>query len=127
MKRKATKPEYKRFLIIGLLGVFALMMMDLNSRLWDLNRLSAERDEAITQVYNQKATQFTLQTRIAYSNSDSAVDDWARGEANWAKPGDQVVIPLASTPRIVTPTPEPTPTALKVDNWQVWWALFFSR
>jgi cell division protein FtsB len=127
MKRKWTKIEFKRFFIIALLGVFALLMMDLNSRLWDLTRLSTERDEAITQVYEQRATKSVLETRIAYGNSEAAVEDWARGEAGWAKPGDQVIIPLAKTERIITPTTAPTPTTEKVDNWQVWWALFFSR
>jgi len=127
MKKARPKIEVKRFLIVILLGVFALLMMDLNSRLWDLTRLSSERDQMLTQVYAEWATRYTLETKIAYGTSELAVEDWARGEAGWAKPGDQVVIPLAEKNIIITPTPLPTPTLEPVDNWEVWWALFFSR
>ncbi|MCC6146186.1 MAG: hypothetical protein IT308_01325 [Anaerolineaceae bacterium] len=127
MKKTRPKIEFKRFFIIALLGVFALLMMDLNSRLWDLTRLSADRDQVLTQVYDEYATRYSIETKIAYSASDAAVGDWARGEAGWAKPGDQVVIPLAENEAIITPTPAPTATLEPVDNWEVWWALFFSR
>lgn len=127
MKRPRPKIETKRLLVIALLGIFAFLMMDLNSRLWDLTRLSSERDQVYTQVYEQQATSSYLETQIVYSTSEPAVDDWARGEAGWVKPGDQVIIPLAEELRIITPTLAPTPTLPPVQNWEVWWALFFGR
>jgi cell division protein FtsB len=127
MKKFGLKIEIKQFAVIGLLGVFAFLMMDLNSRLWDLSRISSERDQVATQVYEQLSTQAFLQTRIAYSKSNSAVEDYARNDAHLAKPGDNVVFPQAQPNLTITPPVIPTPVSGQFENWQVWWALFFNR
>jgi hypothetical protein len=68
-----------------------------------------------------------MQTAVAYATSDKAVEDWARSEGHYQKPGDQPVVPLAqpgSEPVIsTTPTPIPTPKP----NWLVWQELFFGE
>ncbi len=113
--------------IIGIFAVvmLALFMMNLNSRLTEYFRLSGERDRLGTQVAYERATKVALDTQAAYATSDQAVEDWARDEAHMARPGDKVIIPL--TPVGQTPVPEVvvTPTPTTVENWQVWWALFF--
>ncbi len=115
--------------IIGLTAVLllVLLMMNINSRLSEYFRLSGERDALSTQVGYSRATKVALDTQVAYATSDQAVEDWARDEAHLARPGDKVIIPV--TP--ANPTPQPaaqvTPTPTTVENWQVWWALFFGQ
>ena len=113
--------------IIGVIALVLLMllMMNLNSRLSEYFRLSSTRDKLGVEVDQLKATKMALDTQVAYATSDQAVEEWARNEAHLARPGDKVIIPV--TPVGQTPVPEvqATPTVQPVNNWQVWWALFF--
>jgi cell division protein FtsB len=115
--------------IIGLVAVLllVLLMMNINSRLSEYFRLSNERDRLGTEVAYSRATKVALDTQVAYATSDRAVEDWARDEAHMARPGDKVIVPV--TPANETPQPviQVTPTPTTVENWQVWWALFFGE
>ncbi len=115
--------------IIGLSAVLllVLLMMNINSRLAEYFRLSGDRDQLSTQVAYSRATKMALETQVAYATSDQAVEDWARNEAHLARPGDKVIIPLTPEGQTVQPQAQVTPTPTKVENWQVWWALFFGR
>ncbi len=115
--------------IIGASAVLllVLLMMNINSRLAEYFRLSSERYQLGTQVAYSMATKVALQTQAAYATSDQAVEDWARNEAHMAKPGDKVIIPLTPEGQTLQPQVQVTPTPTKVENWQVWWALFFGR
>lgn len=72
-------------------------------------------------------TQIALHTQVAYAASTDAVEDWARTDGRYLQEGDQPVIPVeqpGSVPVIVnTPVPVPTP----MQNWEIWWTLFFDR
>ncbi len=115
--------------IIGLSAVILLMllMMNLNSRLNEYFRLSNERNRVSTQVSDLRATKVALETQAAYATSDAAVEDWARSEAHMAQPGDQVIVPLTPASQSTAPVTRTTPTPLTVQNWEVWWALFFGE
>ena len=117
----------KQWLVIGLLIISFFLVMDLNSRLNDLSRLSGQRDQLQNQVNQLQITQFALETKIAYATSEVAVKDWARENAGLGQPGDIPVIPLP--PKDYTPQPalQPTSTPQIVEHWQKWWALFFGE
>ena len=117
----------KQWLVIGLLIISFFLVMDLNSRLNDLSRLSGQRDQLQNQVNQLQITQFALETKIAYATSEVAVKDWARENAGLGQPGDIPVIPLP--PKDYTPQPalQPTSTPQVVEHWQKWWALFFGN
>ncbi|MBI3160901.1 MAG: hypothetical protein HYZ23_00245 [Chloroflexi bacterium] len=111
------------------LGIFILIMVviEFNTRLEELNRLSGQRDEmriAATQVMQ---TQIALHTQVAYANSTEAVDEWARTEGHYVKDGEQAVIPVGQpgSEPVVAATPIPAPTPMQ--NWEVWWNLFFNN
>ncbi len=115
--------------IIGLAAVLllVLLMMNLNSRLNEYFRLTNEKDALGTEVSFYRATKMALDTQVAYATSDQAVEDWARDEARMARPGDKVIVPLTPVSQTSQPVILVTPTPTTVENWQVWWALFFSR
>ncbi len=117
----------KKIIVLSAVLLLVLLMINLNSRLSEYFRLSSDRDQLSTEVAYYRATKVALETQAAYATSDQAVEDWARNEARMARPGDKVIVPL--TPEGQTPQPEVqvTPTPTVVENWQVWWALFFGQ
>jgi len=111
------------------LGVFILILLviEFNSRLEELNRLNDQREEVRAIATQAIQTQIALQTQVAFAGSTAAVEEWARTEGHYVQEGDQPVIPMGqpgSEPVIVT-TPLPIPTPMQ--NWEVWWKLFFDE
>lgn len=116
----------KQFLLIGLLVLAFFLLMDLNSRLADLFRLTNQRDAMATEVAGLEATESAYVTKIAYATSQAALEVWARLQKQ-GQPGDIPIIPLAepgATPQVES---FPTPTARIVQHWERWWALFFGQ
>lgn len=110
-------------------GVFLLILfvIEFNTRLEELNRLNDQRDEVRALATQVIQTQSALQTQVAYAESTEAVEEWARTDGRYVQEGDQPVIPLevpGSSPVVVnTPVPIPTP----LQNWEIWWTLFFEE
>jgi cell division protein FtsB len=124
---KSIQFDKKRIIVVAGLVLLFFLMVDLNTRLNDLYRLTRERDSMRTEIANLTATAVGLETQIAYATSDAAVEQWAREEGMLVRPGDQLIVPIA--PADATPVPvvalQATQPAMK--NWQVWWALFFGE
>jgi hypothetical protein len=114
------------FIAAGIL-ILMFMVMDFNTRLENLNRLNDQREVVREQATQAMQTELAMRTAVAYATSDQAVEDWARSEGRYQKPGDQPVVPLGqpgSEPVISsTPTPIPTPKP----NWLIWQELFFGE
>jgi pyruvate/2-oxoglutarate/acetoin dehydrogenase E1 component len=92
-----------------------------------MNSLINQRNQMRTDVLALKQTEMVLRTQIAYATSDASVREWAYESGHKAMPGDNIIVPLS--PPGLTPV-SPTPvvsTPQKVENWQVWWALFFGE
>ena len=118
------KLPVRQVVIVLVLGVMALIMLNLNSRLNEYNRLTAQRDAVAGEVTQLAATSTALDTELAYARSDEAVEDYAR-EAHMVKTDEVMVVPLPK-PGQATPTPEYDPPSVRtVQNWEIWWALFF--
>lgn len=117
----------RRVAVFAGIFVMVLVMIAFNARLQDLNRLNDQRAEVRAAATQAMQTQFALQTQVAYGSSAAAVEEWARTEGHYVREGDQPVVPVGqagSTPVVViTPTASPTP----MQNWQVWWELFFGK
>ena len=117
----------RRVAVFAGILILILVLIEFNSRLEELNRLSDQREEVRIAATQAMQTQVALQTRVAYAGSTAAVEEWARSEGHYVQEGDQPVVPVGqpgSEPVIVsTPISHPTP----MQNWQVWWKLFFSE
>ncbi len=117
----------KRVAVFGGIIILMLMMMDLNKRLDNLNQLSDELQDIRGEATRAVQTQLGLQTKVAYATSNEAVEDFARSEGHYIKDGDQAVVPLdvPGAEAIIESAPTPMPTPMQ--NWEVWWALFFGE
>ena len=119
--------NFRRVAIFAGIFILFLLVIEFNSRLEELNRLNEQRDEVRTIATQSMQTQMAQQTQVAYAASTAAVEEWARTEGHYVMEGDQAVIPVGqpgSEPVIVsTPIPAPTP----MQNWEVWWSLFFDE
>ena len=117
----------KKIIGLGAVVLLMLLMMNLNSRLNEYFRLTSERDRMSTQVSDLLATKIALETQVAYATSDGAVEEWARSEAHMAQPGDQVIVALTPANQSTIPVAQETPSLPVIENWEVWWALFFGE
>jgi cell division protein FtsB len=124
---KAVWEARKKIIGLGAIILLVLLMMNINSRVSEYFHLSSERDKLSTEVSYLTSTKMALETNVAYATSDSAVEEWARKEAHLAKPGDQVIIPVTPANQTLQPQIKVTPTPSSVENWQIWWALFFGN
>ncbi len=106
--------------------LLVFLVMDFNARLEELERLSKKATAVRSQATQVMQTQTALQTAIAVATSDQAVEGAARNRGE-IRPGAQPVVPLPEPGSplfdLSTPTPAPTP----MQNWQVWWELFFGE
>jgi cell division protein FtsB len=118
---------WKRWIILGLIIILFFMVMTLNSSISEYFRLTDQHNQMTARISNLEATQYALETQIAYADSDKAVEEWARTYQRNIQPGDQMIIPVSP----LEATPEinylQTPTPNTEDNWQIWWELFFGE
>ncbi len=116
----------KALAVVGLI-LIAYLLLDMNHRVEEYLRLSAERDTMATQVAVLQTTEQAIQTQIAFANSDAAVEKWAREEAFMARSGDHPIIMLPDKSYTPQPTPQVVATREVLQNWQVWAAVFFNQ
>jgi cell division protein FtsB len=112
--------------IIGIV-ILVFVVLEFNRRLEELSRLNDQAKIVRTQATQIVQTQLALQTAVAYANSTAAVEEWARTDGHYIRDGDLPVVPVgapgAAPIELSTPVPVPTP----MQNWEVWWELFFGK
>jgi cell division protein FtsB len=119
--------RFRRVAVFAGIFILILFVIEFNTRLEELNRLNEQRDEMRVLATQAAQTQIALLTQVAYAGSTEAVEEWARSDGHYIQEDDQPVIPVelpGSAPVIVN-TPIPTPTPMQ--NWEIWWTLFFDR
>jgi len=112
--------------MIGIL-VLVFIVLEFNRRLEELNMLNQQKDLVHAQATQAIQTQAALQTQVAYAGSNAAVEEWARTDGHYIQDGDLPVVPMGQpgAPPVEANTPVPIPTPMQ--NWQVWWTLFFGK
>lgn len=119
--------NFRRVLILAGIFILILLVIEFNSRLEELNQLNEQRNEVRAVATQSMQTQMALQTQVAYAASTAAVEKWARTEGHYVKEGEQAVIPVGQpgSEPVTVSTPRPIPTPMQ--NWEVWWNLFFDK
>ena len=115
----------KRLLIVGLILVIMFLVMDLNSRLTELESLKVERDRIATEAFSYAQTQMVLETKVAYAGSSDAVEDYAEEQQMTNDDGRVLIVPLADPNVSPTPKAVATPPVLIYEKIDVWKELFF--
>ena len=110
-------------LILILLAVY--LIIDLYTRLSTLGFLENQEATLQTDVENLQGTLDTVNDRINYAGSDTAVEEWARQQGLMRKEGDHVIIPLPGEYSTMTPTPFPEIIVTPAPNWEIWKSLIF--
>ncbi len=117
---------FKRHIYILILILLAVyLIIDLNTRLSTLGFLENQEATLQTDVENLQGTLATVNDRINYAGSDTAVEEWARQQGLMRKEGDHVIIPLPGDYSTVTPTPFPEIIVTPAPNWEIWKSLIF--
>jgi hypothetical protein len=131
MQNEGTKRKFpfdlkKVGFVIAAIILFFLVM-DLNNRLSELTRLSAQRDDAQQVVDDLELTLGVLNTQIAYATSEGAVEQWAYEEGHMVRQGENLVIPLQPAGATQEPLVVETAAPQSISNWDVWLALFLGK
>jgi len=126
MNKPKSSFNFKQTLLIIIIIGFVFMMMDLNSRLSALFRLTGQRDEVSTEVSQLQSTEDAVQAQIDFATSDAAVGQWALQEHMVTK-GDKLIIPLPGAKATPVPKVQPTPVPETATTWEVWRELFFGE
>jgi cell division protein FtsB len=127
MKNSKIKINKKQFVTIALLIMFVFLMMDFNSRLSELSRQNARRDQVQTEVQSLMWTEEALKGQVLYATSEAGVEDWAREQGHMSRPGDVVIIPLPQGDVVDNLVVTPAPTARALENWEVWKTLLLGQ
>lgn len=115
----------KRLLLGGGILLLLVVLFGFSQRIAEFSRLSGQLEREAARITELAATQAYLQDRIAYANSDAAVEEWAREDARWARQGDFPVIPLAPEGAVAEqPAAEEAQTSA-TSNFDAWWDWFF--
>jgi cell division protein FtsB len=117
----------RRVAVIAGLFLLVFVVLEFNRRLEELTMLNEQNELVRAQATQVAQTRIVLQTKIAFANSDAAVEEWARTDGHYIRDGDLPVVPVgqpgAAPIQVSTPVPTPTP----MQNWEVWWSLFFGE
>src|SRR5512133_1476783 len=113
MRKKFNLPkipfDMKKAALVVAAVILFFLVMDLNSRLNELSRLSEQENKALTVVAELQTTLDVLETQVAFANSEGAVEQWAYNEGHMARPGEKLIIPLAPAGTTQQPVIESTP------------------
>jgi len=126
-KKRKNPFDLKKVGFVVAAVVLFFLVMDLNDRLNELSRLSAQRDKAEIVVADLQKTLVILNTQIGYATSEGAVEEWAYEEGHMVRPGENLIIPLQPAGATQMPLAVPTMTPVPVSNWDIWKALFTGK
>jgi hypothetical protein len=111
---------------IGIL-VLIVIVVRFQQRISEMIHLEGQLKLIQTQGTSVMRTQENLLTQVAFATSDEAVKAWAYNDGRWYLPNETpiIIMPVGNA----TPIPESsrvTPMD-SIENWQVWWELFFGE
>ena len=130
-KRQGPKVPVAQFIAIIALSISIFLIVDLARRAAANYRVQREAYRLTQEVEAMREHQAKLLARRSYVASDLYVEEVARSELKWAKPGEMVIV-VMPTPAAITslPTPANVTTASQQTAEtpaEAWWLLFFGE
>jgi cell division protein FtsB len=115
----------KRVVFLVAILLLLVVLFGFSRRIAEYSRLNAQLERESARITELAATQDYLQDRIAYATSEAAVEEWAREDARWARPGDFPIIPLVPPGFTPEAPSEEEGSLAAASNWETWWNWFF--
>ena len=115
----------KRVILVIMAIILVLLLVDFNQRMVLLTRLRRQ-ERQLTERYAQlESTRLALETELIYTQSDEAVERWAREDAMMIQEGDIPIVLLPPSTTIPTQSTPPSLIFEEISKWEVWRELFF--
>lgn len=83
-----------RALAVAGVTLVAVYLFNLGGNVLVAGRAREQEARLSTEVAVLEAQVTALHAALATATTDAAVEQWARGEQQWARPGDHVIAPL---------------------------------
>lgn len=114
----------------AILAISLLLAINFSGRIAAGRNIDGQRESLEQNIQTLQAQATALRSELNFYSSDAFVEQWARKEGKMVKQNEVLVIPV---PAQTTPQAVPTaqvPVSMpgnepKVENWQLWWQLFF--
>ncbi len=131
--QRSGQPSGLQILFASILAIGLLLGINFSSRITAGQRIQRDRAVLEMEIATLEAEQVQLQQDLDFARSDEYVAAWARAEGKMVMENEVLVIPVPAGVPLPTATPSiPVvdlfePDTQLVDNWQLWWALFFDH
>jgi hypothetical protein len=128
MKIGSVEIKWQRIAAFIGIAILVLLIMDFNARLEEMTRLNRQAESVRVRATEIMATQYNLETAVAYAQSNFSVEQWAREQAGLIRPGDVPIAPM-SVPGEQPPPQDSSPVVVptQISNWQIWWLVIFGE
>lgn len=113
---------------IVIVGLSVFLIVDFGIRAAELFQSHQTSAAVDTQLAQQLGLRDRLQQRLEYVQSDAYVEEVARTQLKWSRPGETVVVIVSPPPAAVVPEtsqPAAPETVSDPSSWLNWWFLFF--
>jgi cell division protein FtsB len=117
----------KRVLLVVLAVVLVVLLVDFNQRMALTTRLRRQEKELTERYAQLESTRMALETELIYTQSDEAVERWAREDAMMIQPGDIPIILLPPANPVPTQSTAEPVILEEIKRWEIWQALFFGE
>ncbi len=128
-KRQNSRAPLAQFVAIIALTISIFLIVDLGRRAATNYRIQREAERLSQEVEAAHRYQDKLLARRTYAASDLYVEETARNQLKWAKPGETVVVVLpayeATSPLLNRPAETGAKKQPITSPQQAWWQLFF--
>lgn len=117
----------------SILAISLLLAINFSGRIAAGQRIQSELSALQATITRLQAKATQLHGELGFIKSDAYIEQWARGpEGNMAKSGEKLVRVVPGQPPAVQPVATPINPTMgagsaqdEVQNWQLWWQLFF--
>jgi cell division protein FtsB len=128
-KRKNIELPVAQFIAVIVFSISVFLIIDFGRRAATGYRVYREEKRLEAQLEAAKQTREILLARKEYVKTDTYIEEVARNELKWSKPGETVIV-VMTTPGIVSSSPASTNRLVlndSVDNTPLhaWLILFF--
>ncbi len=115
------KNNWVRRILAGIgLVILLFLILDFNSRMAELTRLTSQFKSETAEMEGYDIEKEILDSKIAYANSDDAIEKWAREQGRYMKPGDHPIIPLSDPNFVEGNEPQEKTEFESKSVWDLW-------